>query len=170
MAKLSMKARAEIIERYKTAYKRGGKKAKTKLLDVVCDSTGLSRGRAARLLSGKAKAGGAKVTKEKRGRKRVYDDKFRRTLERLWHIMGFMCGRRMAAGMGDLLDALERAGEMGYDEETKDKLRKVSASTIDRLLSGARKSLQYKGKATTKPGTLLKRDIPIRLGTQWDDA
>jgi hypothetical protein len=170
MAKVSMKARTEVIERHKSAYKRGKKKEKTKLLDIVCAGTGLSRDRAARLLSGKSGTAGTRKTKGKRGRKRTYDDKFRRALEDLWHIMGFVCGRRLAAGMEDLLDALERAGEAEYDDDIKDKLRKASASTMDRLLTRARKGLQGKGRATTKPGTLLKRNIPIRMGTQWDDA
>jgi hypothetical protein len=26
-----------------------------------------------------------------------------------------------------------------------------------------------KGRATTKPGTLLKKDIPIRTGTDWNE-
>ena len=29
--------------------------------------------------------------------------------------------------------------------------------------------MRFRGISTTKPGTLLKKDIPIRLGTQWDD-
>lgn len=170
MAKVSMKARGEVIERHKKAYKRCGKKEKTKLLDIVCESTGLSRDRAARLLTGKGRTGTAKGGGKKRGRKREYDDKIKVALKELWHMMGFMCGKRMAAGMEDLLGALERVGEKAYDAETKEKLLRVSASTIDRLLARERKGLQIKGRATTKPGTLLKREIPVRVGTQWDDA
>jgi hypothetical protein len=170
MAKVSMKARGKVIERHKKAYKRSGKKEKTKILDIVCKSTGLSRDRAAWLLSGKARTGTAKGGEKKRGRKREYDDKIKWALKELWHIMGFMCGKRMAAGMADLLGALERAGEKAYDAETKEKLLRVSASPIDRLLARERKGLQIKGRATTKPGTLLKREIPVRVGTQWDDA
>jgi hypothetical protein len=49
-------------------------------------------------------------------------------------------------------------------------MKTVSAATADRLLAKAKKGLTLKGKSTTKPGTLLKKDIPIRMGNEWDDA
>ena len=49
------------------------------------------------------------------------------------------------------------------------KLRKISASTIDRLLKRERKKLEIKGRKGTKPGTLLKHKIPIRTFADWND-
>jgi hypothetical protein len=48
-------------------------------------------------------------------------------------------------------------------------LLKVSAATVDRLLKGDRKRLEIKGKSGTKPGTLLKSQIPVRIFTPWDE-
>jgi hypothetical protein len=69
-----------------------------------------------------------------------------------------------------MLNALIKHGELNTSQEIQIKLKEVSAATADRLLSASKKGLTFKGKSTTKPGTLLKRDIPIRLGTEWDDA
>ena len=46
----------------------------------------------------------------------------------------------------------------------------MSAATIDRRLAPERKKHQLKGRSLTKPGTLLKSQIPIRTWAQWDDA
>jgi IS30 family transposase len=48
-------------------------------------------------------------------------------------------------------------------------LVKMSAATIDRLLKPERAKLGVKGRSHTKPGTLLKGQIPIRTWAEWDD-
>jgi hypothetical protein len=91
-------------------------------------------------------------------------------LKKLWVIMRYVCGKRMAAGLKDLVAALERHGEILLDSQTKQKLIKVSPATIDRLLAPERKKTQLKGRSTTKPGTLLKRQIEIRTFSDWDES
>ena len=59
---------------------------------------------------------------------------------------------------------------MFFDDDTKQKLLHMSASFMDRLLKPTKLTSGFKGIRNTKPGSLLKKDIPIRLGTQWDDA
>ncbi|MFT7649754.1 MAG: hypothetical protein ACI8Y4_004518 [Candidatus Poriferisodalaceae bacterium] len=48
-------------------------------------------------------------------------------------------------------------------------LAKMSAATIDRALAPARARHGGRGRSHTKPGTLLKSQIPIRTWAQWDD-
>lgn len=48
-------------------------------------------------------------------------------------------------------------------------LSKISPSTIDRLLKPARAKYKKRGRATTKPGTLLRKQIPIKTN-QWDET
>jgi hypothetical protein len=50
------------------------------------------------------------------------------------------------------------------------KLLRISAATIDRLLSPERRRLQVKGPSGTKPGSLLRQQIPIRTFAEWDEA
>ena len=167
MAKASMTTRKEIIARQQKKYGKASKKEKGRILDNVCENTGLSRDRAKRLLGKKPSK---TPRKRKPGRTPTYDAAFAAALEKMWVHMDFACGRRLVAGMPDMLAALVACGEFSASEEILAKLKTVSAATADRLLSKARKGLVLKGKSTTKPGTLLKKDIPIRLGTEWDDA
>ena len=46
----------------------------------------------------------------------------------------------------------------------------MSAATIDRRLAGERAKYQLKGRCTTKPGSLLKSQIPVRTWADWNDA
>ena len=84
--------------------------------------------------------------------------------------MDFVYGKRLHEGIYDMLDALIRFNAVCIDAGTADKLRQMSASTMDRLLKKDKEALRLKGISTTKPGTLLKHNIPIRLGQDWDDA
>ena len=174
MTKISMKSRHEIIKRYRAKYKNSSKKEKGQILDSICLTTGLSRDRVKKLLSGYLREDVALMSvvriKKKRGRKPKYDDCTRSALENIWVLMDFACGRRLAAGMGDMLNALLRFDEIEFDKRILENLREISAATIDRLLKQSKKNMSFKGISATKPGTLLKRDIPVRLGTQWDDA
>src|SRR6185369_388992 len=45
----------------------------------------------------------------------------------------------------------------------------MSAATIDRRLAGERAKYRLKGRCTTKPGSLLKSQIPVRTWADWDD-
>jgi hypothetical protein len=167
MAKVTMKARKEVIERSRKGYAKAGKKEKGQILNHVCASTGISRDRAKRLLGG---SGYKTQKKRKPGRKVIYDEAFKSALEKVWGHMGFPCGKLLVAGMKDVLAALVAHKEFQGSEEIITKLETVSAATVDRLLSKARKGLTLKGKSTTKPGTLLKKDIPYRMGNEWNDA
>jgi hypothetical protein len=55
------------------------------------------------------------------------------------------------------------------DPKVREKLLKISASSIDRLLAETRKRFRIKGRHTTRPGTLLKKSIPIRTFADWDE-
>ena len=167
MAKATMGTRTEIVRMQREVYAKAKKKEKGKILDHVCASTGLSRDRAKRLLNVKTSK---PVKKLKPGRKPKYDASFVAVLEKVWVYMDFACGRRLAAGMDDMLEALITCGELKVSQEMITKLKEVSASTADRLLAKAKKGLMIKGKSTTKPGTLIKKDIPVRMGNEWDDA
>jgi len=164
-----MKTRKEIIEKYKTKYQKSTKKMKGQILTNVCDTTGYSRDRAARLLS-EAKSHIHKKHKCRRGRKIKYEANFVSTLKKIWTLLDFACGKRLKVGIKPIIEALERHNEMIFEKETKNKLLNISASSIDRLLKPIKNDLSFKGKSTTKPGSLLKKDIPVRLGTEWDDA
>jgi hypothetical protein len=166
MAKTSMRTRKEIIEKHRAQYKRSTKKGKGAILDAVCIATGLSRDRAGRLLNGK---GRLQRKSTRSGRNRIYGQKVRDALEFIWPMMDYASGKRLCAGLPDFLDALIRFDECPFDDKTVALLRKISPATADRLLKRMKDRMRFKGISTTKPGTLLKQNIPIRTGTQWNE-
>jgi hypothetical protein len=68
------------------------------------------------------------------------------------------------------LPVLQRFQEISLKAEQRKKLLAISPATIDRLLVPERKKSRIKGRPTTRPGSLLKHQIPIRTFADWDDA
>jgi hypothetical protein len=167
MAKAMMPARKEIIARHKGKYGKLSKKQKGLVLDSICMDTRLSGSGAKHPL---AQTLPAAPKRPRRGRKPLYGRDVASALEKIWAYMDFASGRRIAAGMGDMLDALLRFGEINFDGDTLRLLREMSPSTADRLLKRAKEKARFKSISATKPGTLLKKNIPLRLGTEWDEA
>jgi hypothetical protein len=69
----------------------------------------------------------------------------------------------------EYITVLERCGEIKLTHEVREKLLTISPATIDCLLAPVRKRQQFKGRSTTRPGSLLKKNIPIRTYSEWDD-
>ncbi len=69
----------------------------------------------------------------------------------------------------ELVEVLDRHGELAVSKEVKDPLCRMSAATIDRALKPHRQQGLRRTFSTTKPGDLLKAAIPIRTFAAWDD-
>jgi len=110
------------------------------------------------------------VTK-KPGRKRqpVYDGEVIEALRKIWMIMDCICGKRLKAALADLIPVLKKNMEIQVSPSTEEKLLRISASTIDRVLATDRKKQALKGRSGTKPGTLLKHQIKIRTFSEWNE-
>jgi len=54
-------------------------------------------------------------------------------------------------------------------EPIRAKLLSISPATIDRLMSHLRKRFGKLGLSTTKPGSLIKKHIPVKT-SQWDES
>jgi hypothetical protein len=82
---------------------------------------------------------------------------------------GWICGKRLAPALPDLIPALEREGALHLTQDVRSALVCLSAATIDRRLARARREAKPFGLGTTKPGSLVKQQIPIRTYTPWDE-
>jgi hypothetical protein len=82
---------------------------------------------------------------------------------------GWICGKRLVAALTDLIPALEREGALHLSDAERSALLGMSAATIDRRLAERRRMQRPRGVATTKPGSLLKSQIPVRTYTPWDE-
>lgn len=106
----------------------------------------------------------------RRPRRRRYGEEDKQVLRRLWEMLDYVSGRRLAAALPDLIESLGRHGEPVAEPPVRARLLKISASTIDRLLSEDKRRMRLKGRGGTKPGTLLRRQVPIRTFADCDEA
>ena len=176
--RLTMNERRSVTKVIANRYKNASKKEKSAILDEFVNLTGYNRSYACWLLSSEGKTlhlssglaiKGAHDKKSPKAVTRIYDDLVVSALVKVWTIMDQICGKRLAPILPEIIPILESFGEINLDLTTRDKLMVISASTIDRLLSSERKKLSFSSKTKTKPGTLLKNQIPIRTFSDWDD-
>ena len=87
-----------------------------------------------------------------------------------WTVLGMPAGKRLAPMLGELVAVLRHFGELAIDEDTAALLVSMSAATIDRrwLVNGP--NIGSRDVCGTKPGSLLKSQIPVRTWADWDDA
>lgn len=160
-----------------TRYRRATKKEKGKILDEMEALLKLNRcylAYALRNYNRKLILPGTNTVfmagKTKRRQKpKYYGEKVAMALEFIWHLLDFPCGRRLAPYLKEIIPVLERCGELNLDKETKEKLFKISAATIDRILSPIKKDKAIKPKTYTKKASLLKSQIAVRTFADWDD-
>jgi len=157
-------SKAELINSYRKRYERAYKKEKTQIITQIADATGYCRAHIIRAF-GKDLQVRKKITRTRHSR---YAHLYK-TLKRVWAASNFLCGKRLQPFLPDLVKSLKRHKEIKLSKEDEALLLTASASTIDRLLGPARREIRIKGRATTKPGTLLKHQIPIRTFADWDD-
>lgn len=81
----------------------------------------------------------------------------------------YLCGKRLLYFLKEVVPVLEKFGELRINAQIRGKLLRISPATIDRILRGDKKKLMLKSRARTKPGTLLKHQIPIRSFSEWDE-
>lgn len=91
-------------------------------------------------------------------------------LRKVWGVLDAPAGKRLAPFLGEIVERLRENGELDIDDQTAEKLAVMSAATIDRRLALDRAKIRLKGRSLTKPGSLLKSQIPIRSWADWDDA
>jgi len=173
-----MKARQEVTKATAGQYRGASKKEKGRILDQFIATTGYSRWYACLVLRHEGRRIQTdkqtivvvqRKSSTKRNRAHYYDEKVRTALVRLWRLMDYICGKRLQPMLPELLTVLERHNEFRCDRETRAKLLRISAASIDRLLRTERRKYELRGRAGTKPGTLLKKQIPIRTFAEWDE-
>ncbi len=174
-----MKDRKRVAEATASRYRKAGKKEKGLILTEFVELTGFARCYAGLVLrnqgrivqvSRKLRVRGDVGKKLSRpGRGPTYDEAVVKVLVQVWRIMDYLCGKRLAPVLGEMVERLLRHNELRCDAATSKKLAQMSAATIDRLLRPERQRYQLKGRSHTRPGTLLKHQIPMRTFNEWDE-
>ena len=157
-------SRSELIRTYRKRYKRATKREKTQIINFIADASGYCRKHIIRALNTDLRVP-KKVTRRRRSRYgHLYE-----MLKYIWASSNFLCGKRLKPFLPELVKSLKHHKEIKLSKEDELLILSASAATIDRLLSRARKEVRIKGRATTKPGTLLKHQIPVRTFADWDE-
>jgi len=164
---LSMAERKAVTKQMAKRYAKVSKKDKGAMLDELCELTGWTRRHAIRALA--ATATGT-VERARAPRPRIYGQEVLQPLRLVWATLNGPAGKRLAPFMAEIVEALERCGELEVSPQVRAKLCQISAATIDRALATERARLRVRGRSGTKPGSLLRRQIPIRTFAEWDDA
>jgi transposase InsO family protein len=86
-----------------------------------------------------------------------------------WMLTRTPAGKRLAPMLASIVPLLRRDGEITMSDAEAALLVSMSAASIDRHLAPERAKLSPRGRSHTKPGTLLKSQIPIRTWAEWSE-
>lgn len=164
---MSPRSKREYLEAVYLRYKRAALKEKTAILDEFCQNCGYHRKHAIRVLNNFKRF--TKPKPRKRGKPSVYNKpSVLEPLKRIWLVANLPCSKRLKVILPLWLKSYaEEFGGLSLDVVKA--LLRISAPTIDRILKPVRATYRGRGRSTTKPGTLLKKQIPIKTD-QWDET
>ena len=161
---MSQPTRKEVLEKLRPRYRNAGREHKRKLIDQAVQLLGDHRKAAIRALRQQAVARGPVVLT---GRPVEYEPSLLVPwLRPIWQATDYACGRRLVAMLPEWIPAYEQY-ERRMPGEVREKLLLASGRTLDRLLEPLRG--QDTGRSLTRPGTLLRQQIPIR-GSFWEEG
>ena len=160
-------SKQDVAKKMHQRYLKASRAEKGKLLDELVELTGYHRTYAHILLKHGPPVHPRSIRRA--GRPRVYGSGVVGALKVCAEALEWPCGKRLQAALPDLVAALELEGELRLSVEDREALLQMGSATIDRRLSEARRLARPRGIPTTKPGSLLKSQIPIRTYTPWDE-
>ena len=163
---MSQRSKRELLEVIRPRYLKADRPGKERILDEFVAATNYHRKYAIRVLKHGSQAKGLK----KKGCQKGYQGEVVQVLTWIWEICGRICSKRLQPFLPEMVMVLERHQELSISAATKAQLLRMSRSTIDRCLQPVRFEQQRHGLSTTKPGSLLKKVIPVRTYADWDDA
>lgn len=165
---MSVRSRQEYTRQVSVRYKAASRAEKSRILEEFCRTTGYNRKYAVWVLRHPPPVRHSPI---RRPRATTYTPAVKRELLTIWKASDCLCGKRLAPFVGPLLEALERSGEIDLcgAPAIRERLLAISAASIDRLLCSEKRP-RFQGHALTKPGTLLRQQIPVRTFADWKQS
>lgn len=161
---MSPRSKKEYLESILLPYRSAAKKRKSQILNEFCAVCGYHKKHAIRLLNNYRRFTKPKL--RRKGKPPRYNRPWvLGPLKQIWLAANLPCSSRLKAIIPLWLPFYPEA----LREDVKKSLLSISPATIDRILRSVRIKYGKRGRSTTKPGTLLKKHIPIKT-KQWDET
>lgn len=159
------RSKHELAQAWRARYLKARREEKGRLLDDFVVTTGYHRKYAVGLL----RDGPPPSRKGHGGRPQLYSPVVVGALRVVAEASDWLCGKRLAPFLPELVPALEEEGVLVMESAVRERLVVMSAATIDRRLRPFRLQTRPHGLSTTKPGTLLKQQVPVQTYTPWEE-
>jgi hypothetical protein len=152
------------LKKYRKRYTMADRAGRSALLDEFCEQTGYHRKYAIALLGEPADGPPPGSTPKRRGP--TYSPTAVRVLARIWEAAGYPWSVRLKALLPQWLP-WARQHIAGVSPQVEAELLAMSPRQMDRRLADKRRRLKRRIYGRTKPGTLLKHQIPVKTDN-WD--
>ena len=160
------KPSAAYLRSLKHRYRQANRTERGAILDEFVRTSGYHRKYAIAILRGWQQPHRGPI---RRPRARYYQGEDRAAVLQIAEWFDEISSRRLRAAMDVTLADLRDRDHLQVSAACFARLQTMSVSTLERIRAGARPSRRVgRGRALTKPGTLLKRQIPIRTFAEWD--
>jgi len=163
---MDLRMRKALKEAMWKRYRRAPRTMKTKILDELCAMTGYHRQYAIAQLN-QMEDSEPPLQKTPRTRKRYYTKDVLGVIEKIWEEAGYPWSIRLKGILQLWLPWIRRRYALSSLQETM--ILRIGARTIDRYLVSKKRDLRKRLYGRTKPGTLLRHQIPIKCES-WDEV
>lgn len=156
-------SREEQLEKLRRRYEHRQAEGKSAILDDLCEQYGYHRKHAIRLMNAPV------VATEPRGVRCGPEPRYesiRPVLEAIWRAAEQPCGKRLVEALPLWLPFYQKRYEPLNAPQRK-LLAAISSASVDRLLADC-KAASRRGLTGTRPGSLLRQQIPIQ-GEVWNE-
>ncbi len=160
---MRVKERYELAGELRERYAAAGRSERSEILNGFCLATRYERKHAIKVLRVRARK---PVSQPGRRRQRRYGLEFRQALKVCWEASSYICSQRLQPFLPALLPLLQRHGHLPREAGVERLLLSASIATVERTLIPLRRGRVARRLSQTKPGTLLRRQIPVVVG-QW---
>lgn len=159
---MSRAIKADLLPRLQARYARRDRDGRRRMLDELCQDYHYERKYAIKLLGDRLPAPSGRRKPGPESRYAALEPMVRT----IWLAAEQPCGKRLAPALRLWLPHYERRyGRLKPRE--RELVTGISSATLDRLLAPARAAHPLHGLSGTKPGSLLRTEIPVRTDN-WD--
>lgn len=161
---MTIDERYKYLRKMKKRYQKAKRKEKSQLLDEMETVTGLHRKSLVRRLAGEVKR-----KPRSREREKTYQGEMAYALKVIAESLDWVCAERLQPNLVWMAEHLAEHGELVLTDEIKEKLGKVSVSTVGRILSRQQRDRPRLPRKGPEQANRLRREIPAER-IDWDEA